>query len=131
RVLVVEDNAVNQLVTVGMVSRMGLAVDAAATGREAIARLEQHDYDLVLMDCQMPDMDGYAATRHVRDPASAVRNHRVPIIALTANALEGDRERCLDAGMDDHIGKPIRLEDLATALTRWIRRRDPADSADG
>ncbi len=124
RVLVVEDNAVNQLVTVGMVSRMGLAVDAVATGREAITRLSRRDYDLVLMDCQMPEMDGYAATRHVRDPDSAVRNHQVPIIALTANALEGDRERCLAAGMDDHIGKPIRLEDLAAVLTRWIRGRD-------
>jgi CheY-like chemotaxis protein len=89
-------------------------------------RLRAADFDLVLMDCQMPVMDGCQATRLVRDPASSVRDPAIPILALTANAMEGDREKCLAAGMDDHVAKPVRREELAEALERWRRRPSEA-----
>jgi signal transduction histidine kinase/CheY-like chemotaxis protein len=118
RVLVVEDNAANLKVTVRMVERLGYRADVAANGAEAVSILKRLQYDAVLMDCQMPEMDGYEATRLIRADETAGRH--VPIIAMTAAALAGDRERCLAAGMDDYISKPVRLHVVAALLERWI-----------
>ncbi|HSP08165.1 MAG TPA: response regulator [Candidatus Dormibacteraeota bacterium] len=118
RVLVVEDNAANLRVAVRMVERLGYRADVAATGADAVDMLGHADYDAVLMDCQMPEMDGYEATRLVR--AGRPGGRRVPIIAMTAAALSGDRERCLAAGMDDYISKPVKLHVVAAVLERWL-----------
>jgi len=118
RVLVVEDNAANLKVTVRMVERLGYRADVAANGAEAVNILQKVQYDAVLMDCQMPEMDGYEATRLIRAAEAAGRH--VPIIAMTAAALAGDRERCLAAGMDDYISKPVKLHVVAALLERWI-----------
>ena len=118
RILVVEDNAANLKVAVRMVERLGYRADVAATGAEAVAMLDRADYEAVLMDCQMPEMDGYEATRLVR--AAEPGGRRVPIIAMTAAALSGDRERCLAAGMDDYISKPVKLHVVAAVLERWL-----------
>ena len=118
-ILLVEDNAANQLTASLQLNRLGYAVEIATNGAEAIARLSGvHAYAAVLMDIQMPEMDGYTATREIRK-AEAALNRRVPIIAMTANALEGDREKCLAAGMDDYISKPVRLGRLGAALEQW------------
>jgi CheY-like chemotaxis protein len=118
RVLVAEDNPVNQLVASEMLGRLGFAVDIAGDGRQAIDAALQHDYDLVLMDCDMPVVDGFAATRAIR---AREQDRRVPVVAMTASALSGDRERCLDAGMDDYLAKPVRLEDVERLVRRWVR----------
>ncbi len=125
RILLAEDNIVNQQVAVGLLKKLGLRVDAVANGVEAITALETLPYNLVLMDVQMPVMDGYEATRQIRSPESAVKNHQIPIIAMTANAMQGDREKCLKAGMDDYVAKPIEPELLLAALDRWLPK-DPA-----
>jgi signal transduction histidine kinase/DNA-binding response OmpR family regulator/HPt (histidine-containing phosphotransfer) domain-containing protein len=119
RVLVVEDNTVNQHVAVRMLERLGCRADVAANGREALDVLGRDAYDAVLMDCQMPEMDGFTATAAIRGREAGSGRH-VPIIAMTANALRGDRERCLAAGMDDYLSKPVTLESLAAALGRWL-----------
>jgi len=120
RILLVEDNIINQQVAMGFLKRYGLKADATANGEEALKALENIPYDLVLMDVQMPVMDGFEATRRIRDPQSKVLNHNVPIIAMTANALQGDRELCLEAGMNDYISKPIDPEKLSGALEHWL-----------
>ncbi|WP_223541074.1 response regulator [Pseudomonas sp. BF-RE-26] len=117
RVLLVEDNPVNQLVAKGMLGKLGCEVTTAAHGGEALDQLEQRDFDLVLMDCNMPVMDGYEASRQIR------RNGRwpqLPIVALTANAMSEERERCRAAGMSDYLAKPFRREELAALLDLWI-----------
>jgi two-component system sensor histidine kinase/response regulator len=124
RVLVVEDNAANLKVTVRMVERLGYRADVAANGAEAVNILKGLQYDAVLMDCQMPEMDGYEATRLIR--AGEAGGRHVPIIAMTAAALAGDRERCLAAGMDDYISKPVKLHVVAALLERWISPPLPA-----
>jgi signal transduction histidine kinase/DNA-binding response OmpR family regulator len=116
RILVVEDNSVNQMVAVSLLKRLGLSADVAADGREAIAALELIPYDLVLMDCMMPVMDGYEATQEIRDPSSKVLDHAVPIVAMTANAMQGDRDHCLAAGMNDYIAKPVNRETLEAVI---------------
>jgi signal transduction histidine kinase/DNA-binding response OmpR family regulator len=116
RVLVVEDNAANLKVAVRMIERLGYRPDTAGNGIEAVRALGGIDYDAVLMDCQMPEMDGYEATRQIRRHE---RRH-IPIIAMTASAMAGDRERCLAAGMDDYISKPIKLHVVAAVLERWL-----------
>ncbi|MEM9382081.1 MAG: response regulator [Planctomycetota bacterium] len=116
-VLLVEDNPVNQRVARALLKRCGIDPEVADNGVEAVAMTSGRRYDLVLMDCQMPEMDGFEATRRIR--ALAVGGD-VPIIALTANAMEGDRERCLDAGMNDYLSKPLRHADLAATLERWM-----------
>jgi two-component system sensor histidine kinase/response regulator len=126
RVLLVEDNAVNRLVALPMLELEGHDAEWVDHGVAAVERLRAADFDLVLMDCQMPVRDGCQATRLVRDPASSVRDPAIPILALTANAMEGDREKCLAAGMDDHVAKPVRREELAEALERWRRRPSEA-----
>jgi PAS domain S-box-containing protein len=112
RILVAEDNTVNQMVAVALLKKLGLTADVVADGSEAVKALEQIPYDLVLMDCQMPVMDGYEATRTIRGSSSNVLNHEIPIVAMTANAMQGDKERCIESGMNDYISKPVKLEDL-------------------
>jgi CheY-like chemotaxis protein len=118
RVLLAEDNAVNQKVALIMLKGFGIEADVVATGVEALDALMGVSYDLVLMDCQMPEMDGFEATRRIRERERGSR--RLPVVAMTANAMVGDREKCLKAGMDDHIPKPVRVEALHRALTRWL-----------
>jgi signal transduction histidine kinase/DNA-binding response OmpR family regulator len=118
RVLVVDDNAANQKVALRMVERLGYRGNVASTGAEAVAMLGHAHYDAVLMDCQMPEMDGYEASRQIRHNERGGR--RVPIIAMTADALSGERERCLAAGMDDYVSKPVKLHVVAAVLERWL-----------
>jgi CheY-like chemotaxis protein len=120
RILVAEDNAVNQRVAVRMVEKLGLRADVAADGREAIQLFGMLPYDLILMDCQMPNMDGYDASREIRrlEPPGG---HAL-IVATTAEAMAGSRERCLEAGMDDYIAKPVRFDDLSAVLSKWLQR---------
>ena len=120
RILLAEDNITNQRLALAMLEKLGYRADAVANGREAIHSLCHIPYDLVLMDCQMPDMDGYEAATLIRDPESRVLSHTLPVIALTACAMQGDRERCLQAGMSDYISKPMRPRELAEALERWL-----------
>jgi signal transduction histidine kinase/CheY-like chemotaxis protein len=117
-ILVVEDNAVNRKVVVTMLKKLGYRADVATNGQEALAALDRASYRLALMDCQMPEMDGFEATRRIRARPDALA--RIRIVALTANAMEGDRDRCLAAGMDDYLAKPIQLEALKAALEGWI-----------
>ena len=120
RVLVVEDNVVNQKVAQGLLKKFGLQVDIAANGEEALNSLENLPFDLVFMDCQMPVMDGYEATQKVRGSESKVLNQEIPIIAMTANSMEGDREKCLEVGMDDFISKPINPNKVQETLIHWL-----------
>lgn len=122
-ILLVEDNPVNREVAVGMLESLGCATDTAENGWMALKSMNAATYDAVLMDCQMPVMDGLAATGEIRRREQASGAARVPIIALTANALEGDRERCLAAGMDDFLSKPFTQQQLATLLRRWLALR--------
>jgi PAS domain S-box-containing protein len=125
-VLLVEDNALNREVAIDLLTGIGMRVDVAINGAEAVEKVDLNSYDGVLMDCQMPVMDGFEATQHIRS-----RSHlaNLPIIAMTANAMAGDREKCLECGMNDHIKKPINVEQFFSTLTRWITpSRDIADS---
>jgi two-component system sensor histidine kinase/response regulator len=125
RVLVAEDNPVNQAVATAMLDSLGVSSSLAENGRVAIERLSQESFDLVLMDCQMPEMDGFAATREIRSQQLAgLLRHPLPIVALTANAVDGDRERCLAAGMDDYLSKPFTAQSLSSMLVRWLPRAD-------
>jgi signal transduction histidine kinase/ActR/RegA family two-component response regulator len=121
RVLLVEDNFVNQRVAVYMLTKLGAHVDVAMHGREAIDVLSRIRYDLVLMDCQMPEMDGFEATRIIRDPASAVLDHEIPVVAMTANAFPEDRARALASGMNDFLAKPVDRGVLAGVLRKWLK----------
>ena len=122
-ILLVEDNKMNQLVASKALTKLGYTFDIANDGTEAVAAIRANRYDAVLMDCQMPLMDGYEATGLIRGLEGSTRH--TPIIAMTAAAMEGDREICLAAGMDDYVTKPVRLESIADALTRWIGRTEP------
>jgi PAS domain S-box-containing protein len=120
KILLVEDNPTNQEVALGMLGKLNLSAKVAANGHEALAALTSDSYDLVFMDCQMPSMDGYEATRQIRAPDSTVLNPKVPIVAMTANALRGDREKCLEAGMNDYLSKPLSPVTLANMIDRWL-----------
>ena len=123
RILLVEDNPVNREVAVAMLENLGCAIDTAENGRLAVDAVNAATYDAVLMDCQMPTMDGLTATAEIRQHEQTSHAARLPIIALTANAMEGDRERCLAAGMDDFLSKPFTQQQLATLLRRWLALR--------
>ena len=123
RILLAEDNVVNQKVALRILEKkLGYYVDTVSSGKEAVANLQRYDYDLVLMDCQMPEIDGYEATRQIRDKNSHVKNHNIPIVAMTANAMQGDKEKCLEAGMDDYVAKPIKTEEIAEAIERNLTK---------
>ncbi len=119
RVLVAEDNLTNQYVALSILRKHGCHTDLAANGVEAVKLLQHAEYDLVLMDCEMPEMDGWEATRRIREPASGVLNPQIPIIALTADAMPEDRDRCLKAGMNDYLAKPIEPKQLVAVLQKW------------
>jgi CheY-like chemotaxis protein len=127
RILLVEDNAINQMVAVALVEQLGYDVTVAADGIDALTSLAQHTYDAVLMDCQMPRMDGYEATAEIRRRegeaaliGAGESGGRTPIIALTASAMASERDHCIAVGMDDHLPKPVRREALAAKLERWV-----------
>jgi signal transduction histidine kinase/DNA-binding response OmpR family regulator/HPt (histidine-containing phosphotransfer) domain-containing protein len=122
RVLLAEDNVVNQEVAVNMLEGLNCQVAVAGNGLEALAALERESFDLVLMDCQMPELDGFATTAEIRRREAAAGRSPRPILALTANAMEGDRERCIEAGMDDYLSKPFTCEALAAMLGRYLQR---------
>ena len=125
RVLVVEDNVVNQIVAVRLLQNLGYKSDVAANGLEAIEAVLRLPYDVVLMDCQMPELDGFEATHRIREleKTGDLKTH-IPIVALTANAMQEDRERCARAGMDDYMTKPVSVEQFARVLSRWGRKTD-------
>jgi signal transduction histidine kinase/CheY-like chemotaxis protein len=120
RLLLAEDDQTNQTVIKAMLTRRGYQVDVADNGREALKALEENDYALVLMDCMMPVMNGYEATSIIRDQASAVRNHAIPVIAITAYAMREDRKKCLEAGMVDYMTKPIEFANLLAMVEKWL-----------
>ena len=124
KVLLAEDNLVNQQVAKGVLRKFGCQIDLAMNGIEAVSNFEKHHYDIVFMDCQMPQMDGYEATAEIRRLETGLSEDKhIPIIALTANALSGDREKCLAAGMDDYVSKPFDQKRIRKALTRWLPDR--------
>jgi PAS domain S-box-containing protein len=120
RILLAEDNLINQQVALAMLDKLGYGVKTVGNGAEAIEALRRGTYDLVLMDCMMPQMDGYEATRRIREQRTGIRNPQIPIIALTADAMSGDRDKCLQAGMSDYITKPVDLGKLAEVLKKWL-----------
>ncbi len=121
KILLVEDNPINQMVAQKMLEKVGLKPTLANNGVEALKQLNERSFDLVLMDCQMPEMDGFDATREIRKLDIMALNQRpLPIVAMTANVMSGDRERCLDVGMDDYIGKPVQRDQLASVLKKWL-----------
>jgi PAS domain S-box-containing protein len=130
RVLLAEDNAVNQVLTVRLLEKRGYVVSVAGDGRQALRALEKEDFDLVLMDIQMPEMDGFETTAAIRERERSTHRH-TPIIAMTANALKGDEERCLSAGMDAYVSKPIRTNDLFATIEKVLGQTDKTAGSDG
>jgi len=126
-VLVVEDNVLNQVVAVGILTRLGYAADVVENGRDAVEAVTRGAYGAVLMDCRLPGLDGYQATAEIRRREGA--NRHIPIIAMTASASQEDRERCLAAGMDDYLAKPVLVGDIEAVLARWLRDEAPAAGA--
>jgi len=131
RVLLAEDNPTNRRVALKTLEKLGYAADAVGNGVEVLQALARRGYDIVLMDVQMPEMDGLEASRRIRELGSAVRDHSIPIVALTAHAMKEDREACLAAGMNDYLSKPIEPDELATVLARWTGRRAEAEPSVG
>jgi CheY-like chemotaxis protein/HPt (histidine-containing phosphotransfer) domain-containing protein len=122
RVLLAEDNTTNQLVAQSILKKVGVYCDVVANGFEALKALEAGPYDLVFMDCQMPEMDGFEATEQIRRPDSRVQNRDIPIIAMTAHAMPGAREECLQAGMNDYLPKPVEPQTLVEKINEWLPR---------
>jgi len=116
-ILVAEDNRINQMVALGLLQKLGYAADLAANGMEVLDAMKRTAYDIIFMDCQMPELDGYETTRRIR---AEQRVHIPRIVAMTANAIRGEEERCLDAGMDDYLSKPVRIDELRAAIERWV-----------
>ena len=135
RVLLCDDNVINQKVALRLLQQMGYRADLAANGLEALAALDRQPYDLIFMDVMMPEMDGLEATRLIRErqkQPSQFPNYKssIIIVAMTASAMQGDREKCLAAGMDDYVAKPVRLEDVRAIVERWgavAAKAEPAD----
>ena len=127
RILLAEDNVSSQMVTLAMLKRLGYSADAVANGLEALQALGRQHYDIVLMDVRMPEMDGLEATQIIR---KRWPKNGLMVIAITAYALEGDREKCLDAGMDDYISKPVKLDELAGVLNRFGNQKTAPDDED-
>ncbi|NQU04427.1 MAG: response regulator, partial [Syntrophaceae bacterium] len=127
RILLAEDNLINQEIALNILEKLGYRADAVPNGREVLKSLEKIPYDLVLMDIQMPEMDGFTATRKIRNPQSAIRNHNIPVIAMTAHAMQSDRDACIEAGMDDYVSKPISPKKLSEAIQRWTRSDEESD----
>jgi CheY-like chemotaxis protein/HPt (histidine-containing phosphotransfer) domain-containing protein len=125
RILLAEDNPTNQFVALAQLGKLGYKAEAVANGAEALEALQQGGYDLVLMDCEMPVMDGYEATHRLREAGNSL----LPIIALTANAMSGDRDRCIRAGMNDFLSKPVEMAQLADVLAKWTHGSDPPVAA--
>jgi CheY-like chemotaxis protein len=128
-ILLVEDNLINQQVALGILQIQGYDVTVANNGKEALDAHEHGNFDLILMDCHMPEMDGFEATREIRGRERSSTGKRVPIVALTANAMAQDREECLNAGMDDHLSKPFTMQTLQDMLNRWMSRGSTAHAA--
>lgn len=126
RVLVAEDNVINQVVTLKQLQKLGYRCEAVANGKEAIQALNRIQYDLVMMDCHMPEVDGYEATRIIRNNKTDFQN--IPIIALTANTIVGDREKCIEAGMNDYLSKPVRIEDLENLISKLFSQSEKVQS---
>jgi len=124
RILLVEDNETNQVVALEILKKLGLTIDIASSGTEALKILESREFDMVFMDIQMPQMDGYETTKHIREKLSPVANPTIPIIAMTAHAMKGDREKCLTAGMDDYITKPLIPAQLVDVIEKWLPDND-------
>src|SRR5256884_3356421 len=127
-ILLVEDNLINQQVALGILQIQGYSVTVVNNGREALDAHAQGAFDLILMDCHMPEMDGFEATREIRGRERSSIGKRVPIVALTANAMAQDREECLNAGMDDHLSKPFSIQTMQEMLERWTPRSAPAQA---
>jgi len=125
RVLLVEDNIINQEMALGILNAFGCATTVASNGVEALHSFEAGEFDVVLMDCHMPEMDGFAATAEIRRRETASGSRRTPVVALTAFAMEGDRQRCLDAGMDDYLAKPFKIDALRAMVQRWTSAEAP------
>ncbi|AUM14737.1 hypothetical protein Kalk_20915 [Ketobacter alkanivorans] len=125
RILLVEDNAVNQMVAKGLLNKLGYVVTSVVNGKEALGLLEEKEFDLILMDCMMPVLDGYETTTALRDKEAANEaSVRIPIIAMTANVVEGEQQRCLACGMDDYLSKPVNIEELDAKMRQWLGARD-------
>lgn len=120
KILVVEDNLTNQIVVRGLLNMFGLTVDVAGNGTEAVEKVTSEHYDFIFMDCQMPVMDGYEATKCIRHLENSATPSDVPIVALSANTMKGDEDMCLEAGMNDHLSKPISQDKLKAILEKWL-----------
>ncbi len=125
RVLVAEDDITNQKVALAILSKLGCRADAVANGNEALASLRRIRYDLLLLDCQMPELNGYETAARIRDPRSGVCHPTIPVVALTAHAMKGEREKCLAAGMNDYLPKPVHPGTIAAMLDKWLGRAAP------
>ena len=122
-----EDNAINQKVAMLTLGKLGYRVEIVSNGREALDALEKNCYDLVLMDCQMPEMDGFAATREIRKLKS--KNRYIPVIAMTAHAMKGYMNKCIEAGMNDYLSKPVKPQALLNMLEKWIKTKSAEPSS--
>ncbi|MCG8316513.1 MAG: response regulator, partial [Pseudomonadales bacterium] len=129
-ILLVEDNKVNQMVARGMLNKLGYTVSMANNGKEALSILEDKHFDLILMDCLMPEMDGYQATKEIRNRELNIDQH-IPIIAMTASVIEGEQTRCLSAGMDDYLAKPVNIDDLGAKLRLWLEEKKLDQTSEG
>jgi CheY-like chemotaxis protein len=120
RILLVEDNLINRKVATAIFKKIGYNTDLAVDGMDALGKLKSEPYDIVFMDLQMPRMGGFEATKKIRQGKAHGINHKIPIIAMTANAMKGDREKCLKAGMDDYLSKPIKVEAILSMINKWL-----------